>query len=128
MKLAEDYPNRSTWLARARLGQGRTQEAIRILIEQAANDPTVKGFLGYAYGRAGRRDQAEELAAAVQAPYPQALIFAGLGDKERTLDALERMAKLGPVRLGRDLTYPEFDLVRGDPRLKEIRKKIGLPE
>src|SRR2546425_195692 len=131
MKLPADFPARSTWLARARLGQGRVQEAIQILvdrIEQGANGPDIKGFLGYAYGRAGRRDEAEKLAAADQRPYAQALTFAGLGDKERTLDALERMAILGPVRLGRDLTYPEFDLVRGDARLKGLRKKLGLPE
>ena len=131
MKLPADFPARSTWLARARLGQGRIQEAIQILvdrIEQGANSPDIKGFLGYAYGRAGRRDDAEKLAAADQRPYAQALTFAGLGDKERTLDALERMAILGPVRLGRDLTYPEFDLVRGDPRLKALRKRLGLPE
>ena len=47
---------------------------------------------------------------------------------ERALKALERMAVLGPVRLGRDLTYPEFDFVRGDPRLKVLRKKVGLPD
>jgi len=126
-----DFPSRSTWLARARLGQGRIQEAIQILvdrIEQGANSPDIKGFLGYAYGRAGRRDEAKKLAAADQPPYQQALTFAGLGDKERTLDALERMAILGPVRLGRDLMYPEFDLVRGDARLKALRKKLGLPE
>ena len=131
MKLPADFPARSTWLARARLGQGRVQEAIQILvdrIEQGANGPDIKGFLGYAYGRAGRRDEAEKLAAADQRPYAQALTFAGLGDKQRTLDALERMAILGPVRLGRDLTYPEFDLVRGDARLKALRKKLGLPE
>jgi TolB-like protein/Tfp pilus assembly protein PilF len=130
MKLPADFPARSTLLARARLGQGRIQEAIQILvdrIEEGAAGPDIKGFLGYAYGRAGRRDEAEKLAAD-QRPYPQALTFAGLGDKERTLDALERMAILGPVRLGRDLTYPEFDLVRGDPRLKALRKRLGLPE
>jgi predicted Zn-dependent protease len=130
MKLPADFPARSTLLARARLGQGRIQEAIQILvdrIEEGAAGPDIKGFLGYAYGRAGRRDEAEKLAAD-QRPYPQALTFAGLGDKQRTLDALERMAVLGPVRLGRDLTYPEFDLVRGDPRLKALRKRLGLPE
>ena len=131
MKLPADFPGEGVWLARARLGQGRIQEAIQILvdrIEQGANSPDIKGFLGYAYGRAGRRDEAEKLAAADQRPYAQALTFAGLGDKERTLDALERMAVLGPVRLGRDLTYPEFNLVRGEPRLKALRKKLGLPE
>jgi hypothetical protein len=38
------------------------------------------------------------------------------------------MVNLGPVRLGRDLTYPEFTLVRGDPRVKALRKKVGLPD
>jgi hypothetical protein len=56
------------------------------------------------------------------------LIFAGLGDKDRTLDAAERMLMLGPVRIGRDLNSPEFNLIRGDPRLTALRKKVGLPE
>ena len=67
------------------------------------------------------------MAAQSSEPYGQALAFAGIGDKKRTIQALERMSVLGPVRLGRDLTYPEFDLVRGDPRLKVLRKKMGLP-
>jgi hypothetical protein len=61
-------------------------------------------------------------------PYQQALVYAGLGDKDRTFEALNRLAALGPVRVGRSLTYPEMALVRGDPRLKALRKKVGLPE
>ena len=56
------------------------------------------------------------------------MIFAGLGDKERTLEALDRMAVVGPVRMGHILTLPELALLRGDPRLKALRKKVGLPE
>lgn len=129
--LPADFTGRGEWLARARIGGGRTQEAIGILNDllQRGDDPlhTVRGFLGYAYGRAGRRDEADKLAAEDLIPYDRALIFAGMGDKERTLQALAGMAVLGPVRLGRDLTYPEFDLVRGDPRLAALRKSIGLP-
>jgi len=47
---------------------------------------------------------------------------------KQTIERLESMANLGPVLLGRDLTYPEFALVRGDPRVKALRKKVGLPE
>jgi hypothetical protein len=61
-------------------------------------------------------------------PFQYALAFAGLGDKEQTVEQLERMANLGPVRLGRDLNCPEFALVRGDPRVQALRKKVGLPE
>ena len=86
-------------------------------------------YLGYAYGRAGRREEAEKLAAAA-APnaFTQALTFAGLGDKDRTLEALDRLASLGAVRVGRALNSPEFALLRGDPRVKALRKKVGLPE
>jgi hypothetical protein len=80
-------------------------------------------------GRAGLRDEAEKYAASVAGnPFQQALTFAGLGDKERTLEALDRMTMLGPFRIGRALTFPEFALLRGDPRLKALRRKVGLPE
>ena len=84
--------------------------------------------LGYAYGRAGRRTDAEKVAAATPVPYNQAMTFAGMDDRERTIGALERMASLGPVRLGRNLNYPEFAFVRADPRLKALRERVGLPE
>jgi serine/threonine-protein kinase len=124
-KLPADTPLGQEFLGRARLGQGRIEEAIQIL---AAAERL--RYLGYAYGRAGRRDEAERLAATVASEegFSQALIFAGLGDKDRTLKALERMAPLGPVRIGRALNSPEFSLLRGDPRVKVLRKKVGLPE
>ena len=58
----------------------------------------------------------------------KALIFAGLGDKERTLEALDGMAFVGPQRIGIYLHLPELALLRGDPRLKAFRKKVGLPD
>jgi hypothetical protein len=61
-------------------------------------------------------------------PFLQGLIFAGLGDKDRSFEAVERLSALGPVRIGRDLNSPEFDLIRGDPRVKALYKKVGLPE
>ena len=117
-------------LARALLGQGRIEEAIRIL------EPAFKGreqapgaaSLGNAYARANRREDAEKLAAIVPRPLEQAIIFAGMGDKDRTLAALDRATPLGPVRIGRALTFPELALIRGDPRVRELRKKVGLPE
>jgi len=117
-------------MARARLGQGRTAEAIQILLNDPglSTYPQSRGFLGYAYARAGRREEAERMAAVSNFPNEQALIFVGLGNKERALEALGRMALLGPQSIGVDLNYQEYSLLRGDPRLKAIRNKVGLPE
>ncbi len=132
-KLPEDYPYKSHCLGRVRLGQGRTEEAVQILAAAVTRGVPagdwIRGCLGNAYARAGRREEAEQIARAqAQYPFQQALVFAGLGDKDRTLEAAERMAPQGPVRIGRDLSLPEFALIRGDPRLKALRKKVGLPE
>ena len=67
------------------------------------------------------------LAAGMVIGSQQVQIYSGLGDKDRTIKALDDLAAQGPVRLGRALTFPEFDLIRGDPRLKAKRKKVGLP-
>jgi TolB-like protein/Flp pilus assembly protein TadD len=120
-------------LGRARLGQGKFREAVDILAAAVnrgvpQGDPT-RGYLGHAYARAGHRKQAEQLAEAQRSfAFHQALVFAGLGDKDRTFEALDRMTPLGPARIGRALALPEFELIRGDPRLKAFRKKVGLPE
>jgi hypothetical protein len=114
-------------IARVRLGQGNLSEAIRLLVEDDDN-PARRGFLGYAYARAGRRDEAEKMAAASGYANEKALIFAGLGDKERTFEALDRMTSLGPQRTGIYLNLPELALLKDDPRLKAFRKKVGLPE
>ena len=58
-------------------------------------------------------------------PYQQALVYAGLGDKDRTFEALNRLAALGPIRIGRSLTYPEMALIRGDPRLQVAQPDLG---
>ena len=61
-------------------------------------------------------------------PFNQTKVFTCLGDKDRTFEALDRAAAAGPFRMGRELTFPELALLRGDPRVKALRKKVGLPE
>ncbi len=133
-KLPADHPDKSLCLGGALLGQGRIGEAIEVLAAAfnrgVPAGSEVRGELGYAYARAGRREEAEKLAVRTSSlnPFNQAVIFAGLGDKDRTLEALDRAATAGPLRIGWALTYPELALLRGDPRVKALRKKVGLPE
>jgi TolB-like protein/Tfp pilus assembly protein PilF len=129
-KLPADSAFKSNCLGQARLFQGRIDEAIQIL-ETAINqgDNTASGILGCAYARAGRREEAEKLAAdSSLRPLGQAQIYASLGDKDRAFGALDRAAVAGPVRMGRMLGFQGYSQIRGDPRMKALRKKLGLPE
>ena len=112
--------SRGQCLGRVRMLQGRYDEAIRILGKNS-------NFVGYALARAGRREEAQNLNSARSRPNQDALTYAGLGDKDRTIDALERMAPWGPQRLGVYLNYPELAFLRDDPRIKALRKRVGLP-
>ena len=61
-------------------------------------------------------------------PFNQAQIFACLGDKDRTFEALDRAAAAGPFRMGWVLNIrnsPFFAAIRG---VTALRKKVGLPE
>ena len=117
-------------LGRARFGQGRTAEAIQVL-----SSVREWGYLAYVYAKSGRQAAAEKLMAEAPILHPDrrgahqfALVFAGFGDIDHTIERLERLASAGPVRLGFTLNSPEFAFVRGDPRLKTLREKVGLPE
>jgi TolB-like protein/Flp pilus assembly protein TadD len=123
----------TTCLGRIPLSQGKTEAAIKILEARVQQGVTKGdqgwGDLGYAYAKAGRREDAEKLAATISPinPFNQAVIFAGLGDKDRTFEALDRATTAGPFRIGRALSWFELSLVHGDPREQALRKKVGLP-
>ncbi len=131
-KLPVDFWATSTCLGRARFWQGRTSEAIQtfeaVVNKGEKENSEAFGFLGYAYARIGRREDAERAAAGTANPFVQSAIFAGLGDRDRTFEALHRAATTGPIRIGWTLAWPELGLLRGDPRLKALRKNVGLPE
>jgi adenylate cyclase len=126
-KMPVENSLRTQCLGRAKLGEGRMDEAIQLLMNDPG--PQSQGFLGYAYARSGRRGEAEKLLAGQSPPAnQQALIFAGLGDEDRMLEALGHMATLGAQRVGMYLNSPEFASLRGDPRLNALRKRVGLPD
>jgi adenylate cyclase len=96
--------------------------------------PFVAGWLGYAYAATGERGKAEAMIAELNqmssrrfvSPFCIAIIYLGLGDKERALNGLEKAYE---ARL-QWLTFLKvdrvFDPLRADPRFIELLKKVGL--
>jgi TolB-like protein/DNA-binding winged helix-turn-helix (wHTH) protein/Flp pilus assembly protein TadD len=117
----EDYP-RALWF------KGRHEEAIAIF-EQLQLGPSARGILGYMYGSIGRRREAEQIAAEQDpaAIRHQAFVYAGLGEKARVLEAFEKLAAMHDHIVDIYPVWPEFALMRDDPRMKEFRHKRNLP-
>jgi serine/threonine-protein kinase len=121
-------------LARSLTFAGRPEEAIALW----DNDARERGYspgdgwerwLARAYVLAGRRQEVQRLIEAHknEHPYRQALIYAALGDKDRTFEALNRAVDLVPHRTAFTLAFPEMALLRGDPRLDVLKRKLNLP-
>ncbi len=119
-----NYPVRQV-LARALLQKGQVDAGIDILEKLGTGS---EGFLGYACAKAGRSADAERIAAEQRhRPWMRALIYGGLGDKDRTYEGLEGMLAQGDPRLGNYTQFPELSVLRDDKRLTEIRREMGLP-
>ena len=117
------FPFASLWLGRALMLSGRPAEAVPIF------SPEQWAYLGYAYAVMGRRQEAEALAAA----HPddargQLMVYCGLGDRARALDALERLAARNPWRAATWMHRPEMAVIHAEPRFIAVKRQLGLPE
>ena len=119
--------------------RGEFDEALTEMQKAARAVPEstfMRGFLGYAYARAGRLEEARailgELVEAAKKKYVSwlgiAYIYAGLEEKDHAYAALELAYEQGDARLFGIRSWASVHrLWVSDPRFAEILKKIGLP-
>ena len=114
-------------LARALTFAGRPEEAIAVW-ENRRGQANWELWLLPAYLETGRRADFDRLANAGQNsnPYRQSRIFAALGDKDRTFEALNRAVEDVPHRVAFTLACPEMALLEGDHRLDALRKRLNM--
>jgi serine/threonine-protein kinase len=123
---APNFPFADRFLGRALTLAGRSNEALAILQKSSLEGNW--GPLGYLYAVTGRRDEAEALAAKhPNAPGRQMLVYAGLDDKDRAFEALERTAAVDWWFAAWAMIRPEMAVLRGDPRVADLRRRMGLP-
>jgi len=115
--------------------KGRLDEAISEFQKavEANNDAYSLAMLGQAYARAGRKDEAQRIVARMNeeaksryiAPYAWALIYDGLGEKERAIDELERAYQKGDTHYLFEIKIdPLLQDLRGQPRFEALVQKI----
>jgi tetratricopeptide (TPR) repeat protein len=91
--------------------------------------------LAHAYGVAGQRGEARAVLAKLAnlsktrdiAWYEIAVVYAGLGEKDKTLAMLETAYKRRDSHLNGLKVDPRLDTLRSDPRFQDLLRRMGLP-
>ena len=116
--------------------KGSRQQAIAEFqkARELQDDPALLGLLGNAIAESGKRDEAltlldqlTEIAKHRYVPaYSFAIIYGGLGDKDRAFQWLERSYQDHANELSQLKFDPLFDNLRSDPRFTDLVRRVGL--
>jgi tetratricopeptide (TPR) repeat protein len=90
--------------------------------------------LGYAYAVAGKRREAERILSELKelqtrsyvSPFFVAKVYAGLGDKEQSIQWLQKALDERDYLLPRLKVEPAFEKLQTDTRFKEITRRVNL--
>ena len=134
LELNKNYVGAHHHLANLYLAEGRYEEAIAEAEKMSANlsnEGLGQPFLGYTYAVAGKRAEVEKILQDLKErskqshvdPEAFALIYTGLGDKDRAFEFLQKEFEENehlPVFIN---ILPEWDSLRTDPRFEELIRK-----
>jgi tetratricopeptide (TPR) repeat protein len=123
-------------MGKAYAGKGMYRESLAAAEKYSSlsrGSATSVALLGYVNGRLGERSQAlqsvEQLAAASKQNYTSplafALVFTGLGDKDRAFGWLERAYQERSNPIAHLKLDPIWDPVRADARFASLVQRIG---
>jgi tetratricopeptide (TPR) repeat protein len=123
-----------TYVAKGMYREGVAKMQKAIALDNAPERWDRHPMLAYAYAMAGRRDEAlkilnEQKRLAKKAPispYNFAIIYTGLGDKDRAFEWLQKGYEQRARLVYRLKSRPMFDSLRSDPRYAELLRKMGL--
>jgi tetratricopeptide (TPR) repeat protein len=121
------------------LKRGMYPDAVRILEKLYAKDDLkslAAAPLGFAYGKRGDAGKALEILKGVEgmsrADYSlsqeRAIIYIGLGDRDRAFEWLERSYEERFTTLIFLTTDPIYEDLRSDPRFAELARRLNIPQ
>jgi tetratricopeptide (TPR) repeat protein len=137
IELDPNHPLAYTGLGPVYVQKGMYAESIasyQKAIALSERTSSILGLLGHAYAAARRRDEALKIVDELRemsrqkyiSPHDLAVIYTGLGDKDR---AIEQLNKAYEDRSGWFISVgvdPMFDALRPDPRFAELLKRMNL--
>ena len=118
------------------LKKGEPAEAVSLFEKAVALDNChlFLGALGHAYAICGMRDKAMNMLDQMQqesqeryvSEYSRAVVHAGLGDKDRAFECLERAYEEHSDMMAWLTIGTEWTSLRSDPRFQSLQRRVGL--
>jgi serine/threonine protein kinase/tetratricopeptide (TPR) repeat protein len=136
LELNRNFINTHVWLGYAYAAKGQYAEAIaeyKEAVKLGEDSTSTPIYLGYALAMSGKRSEALAIRDEMQrtnkyiSPAELAILYAGLGEKEQALAALERAYTARDLQLQFLNVEPHYDSLRSDPRFTDIVRRVGLP-
>jgi tetratricopeptide (TPR) repeat protein len=98
-------------------------------------DPNFMASLGHVYAMQGKREEARRLIDRLReegkksyvSSYHAAVIYAGLGEKDKAFEKLNEAADERSTLLVYLRKDPRLGSLRSDPRFQVLLKRVGLP-
>jgi TolB-like protein/thioredoxin-like negative regulator of GroEL len=103
-------------------------------LQKAQDNPDSRALLGYAYGVAGKRNEARHVLEELQqvakekyvSPFPVAATYMGLGETDKAFEMLEKAYVERSWAMGMLKVNPIFDPIRSDQRYVELLRRMNL--
>ncbi len=139
LELDPNYGAAHRTLASAYLTQGRKAEALveaQKAVKLLNNESVSLKTLGYVQAASGNRKEALAIIKELEERYPKhqadgrdiAEVYAGLGDKDQVFAWLEKDFQVHDHSLAQLRLESGFDIVRDDPRFKDLLRRMRLPD
>ena len=137
LEMDPNYPSAHMWLGLAYEQLARGEAALAELqraVSLAGGEPAELGLRGHTYASAGRKAEAQRVLAELNerskrsyvSPFDIALVYAGLGEKRQALEMLERAYEDHSFRLTWIKVWPQLDSLRGEPRFRDLMRRMNL--
>jgi serine/threonine-protein kinase len=136
LTMEPDFRPAHTLLGLALLETNKVQEAVEVLegAPSVHRTPETLAALGYAYGKSGRAEQAQAIAAQMQdraqlphvSAYFVALVYIGLDDLEKALQWFERACDQHESNLMYLYVDPKHDRLRTHSQFDEMLRRLSL--
>ena len=122
------------YVAKGRYAEGIAEMQKSIARSEAPESWGNNPMLAYAYGQAGRRDEASKILREQQklakqryiSPFNFAIMYTGLDDKDRAFEYLNKACDEHALQLSHYAYGPLFDSLHSDPRYTDLLRCMNL--